>query len=77
MKSINIRNIEDTDLEALKRLATVHHRSLQGELLLVLKKAALTAPPRETSASEILLKTVRIGESGTWSREEMYDENGR
>jgi plasmid stability protein len=47
MKSIHIRNVDSQDIESLKRLAARHNRSLQGELLVILRNAALKAPPEQ------------------------------
>jgi plasmid stability protein len=80
MKSIHIRNIDSRDIESLKRLAARHNRSLQGELLVILRNAALMAPPEQ---NKINLKTVKIGGvgsgsgTGNWSREDIYNDDGR
>ena len=76
MKSILIRNLQPDTLAALKRLATSHRRSLQGELLTILDKAARQAPP-ESEEEELPWITVDTGGSSTWPREEMYDDGGR
>ena len=76
MKSILIRAIDEDTLAALKRRARYHHRSLQGELLTILDRAARQAPP-EPAGGEIPWKTVETGRSSVWSREEMYDDRGR
>ncbi len=77
MKSIHIRDIEDSELEALKRLAERHNRSLQRELHVILHKASLMAPPREISDGFRLPYTVNIGGESDWSREEIYGDEGR
>ena len=75
MSSIHIRQVEPATLAALKRLARIHHRSLQGELRAILDRAAQLAP--EEDREGIHLVTVRTGQTATWSREEIYGSDGR
>ncbi len=75
MKSIHIRDVNPETLKQLKRLADLHHRSLQGELRAILDRAAQLAP--EPSSRAIQLHITRSGGDGTWSREEIYDDTGR
>lgn len=76
MKSLHIRNVDPNILAALKRLAKSHHRSLQGELHTILERAARTAPPEQLEAiSWITVETGRA--TSTWSRNEIYDDDGR
>ena len=76
MKSVHIRDIEEATLAALKRLAKCHRRSLQGELHAILDRAARTAPPEEEAGLDLI--TVETGSrSPTWSRSEIYDDQGR
>ena len=60
----------------MKRLARSHHRSLQGELRVILERAARMAPS-EGATTEFKLVTVRTGFTGSWSREEIYGGDGR
>ena len=76
MKSIHIRAIHPATLAALKRLARIHHRSLQGELLTILEQAARLAPP-ESEEEEPSWITVETGGVSTWPRSELYDDQGR
>lgn len=76
MKAVHIRDIEPTTLNALKRLARSHHRSLQGELHVVLEQAARLAPG-ETERGGLSLVTVKTGRKSMWRREEMYGDQGR
>jgi len=76
MKSIHIRNIDSNIVDSLKRLATMHHRSLQGELRSILAQAAHMAPPEETEEA-FSLNTVKTKSTGTWTREELYGDQGR
>lgn len=74
MSSLYIRDVPGPVLEALKRLAQAHHRSLQGELLVLLERAAQEAPP----ASDALpLIPGRSACGGTWRREDLYEDAGR
>ncbi len=75
MKSIHIRDIEPEVLAALKRLAQSHHRSLQGELRAILEREARLAP--KAANDEFSLHTVASGTTGTWSRDDIYDDQGR
>lgn len=43
MAQVLIRNLDDEDLNGLKQLAQEHHRSLEGEIRLILKEAARRA----------------------------------
>ena len=76
MKSLHIRDIPEGTLDALKRLAKGHHRSLQGELHAILEHAARSAPPPRPETLEWITVTTGISES-TWSRNEIYDADGR
>lgn len=65
-----MRNVPEEVLAALRERAARHGRSMQQELLLVLKKAAAEAPaPGQHRA--IPLITVRAGTRGSWRREEI------
>jgi len=73
MKSVHIRNISPETLEALKRLAALHRRSLQGELLAILEQAAGLAPPPRPQPLE--LHFVDTGRPETLRRSEIYDDH--
>ncbi len=76
MHSILIRNVPPTTLRALKRLARSHHRSLQGELRMILEKAAALSPA-DDNAQPLELVTVKTKGPTSWSREEIYGDDGR
>ena len=76
MSSIHIRDVHPATLDALKRLARSHHRSLQGELRVILDRAALLAPPDE-NARTLDLVTVSTGHDTSWNRDEIYGPEGR
>lgn len=73
VKSIHIRNIRPETLEALKRLAAAHHRSLQGELMVILERAARLAPP--TPWQPLELNFAESGRKRSMSRDELYDDH--
>lgn len=72
MKSLHIRNVPTGTLAALKRLADSHHRSLQGELLVILERAARLAPPEEEP--KLQLHFVHTGHSEAMTRGEIYED---
>jgi hypothetical protein len=76
MKAIHIREVSPVVLNSLKRLAEVHHRSLQAELHVILEQAARLAPTDEDD-QELQLTTVATGKTSSWRREDMYAEDGR
>jgi plasmid stability protein len=76
MSAIHIRDIEAGTLDALKRLARSHRRSLQGELHVILEHAArLASGPGKPE--RLRLVTVKAGGGSAWRREEIYDPKGR
>jgi len=81
MKSLHIRDIDETTLDGLKKRAARHRRSLQKEVQWLLEQAALMAPnaPLENEAPKLNLHTVhRNGNSTTrWNRESIYQDDGR
>ena len=76
MNSILVRNVPPATVRALKRLARSHHRSLQGELRVILDRAAQLAPAGDNAGS-LKLVTVKTKGSTSWSREEIYGDDGR
>ena len=76
MTSIHIRDVAPETLQALKRLARSHHRSLQGELHAILERAAKMAPP-DSEVRALNLVTVNTGHTTSWSRDEIYGPGGR
>ncbi len=76
MPGIHVRNVPPETLEALKLRAAAHYRSLQGEIRTILDRAAKAAPPRE-GYPPIRLHQVEVGGSRSWSREEIYGDEGR
>ncbi len=76
MPGLNVRDLSVDVLRALKRRARAHHRSVQGEVHAILEEAARSAPP-EGGYGPIVLRFVDLGGDSAWTREEMYDDNGR
>lgn len=76
MSAVHVRDIPPELLEALKRRAKAHRRSLQMELLEILSRAALEAPA-ERPLPPIRLHMSRARGSGTWRREDAYGDQAR
>lgn len=77
MVAFNIRNVPEPVATALRERASRHGHSLQQELLLILESAAAEPASGVASPPSIQLKTVRTGGTSTWSREEIYGDEGR
>lgn len=76
MKALHIRDISEQTLSALKRLAALHHRSLQGELHYIIERA-VEQDKEDMLGEAIQLYTVNSGVQSKWSRNDMYDDSGR
>ncbi|HJN43063.1 MAG: Arc family DNA-binding protein [Vicinamibacterales bacterium] len=76
MPGIHVRDLPKETVAALKRRAEAHHRSVQGEIRAILAEAARASPPDEGYAP-ILLTHVEVGNERTWSREDIYGDDGR
>lgn len=74
MKSIHIRGVSESTLLGLKRRAARHRRSLQKEVQFLLEEAAQM---QTETTGELKLHLVETGNSGTWSREDIYGNEGR
>ncbi len=61
---------------ALKRLAQIHKRSLQGELHALLEWAVKLSPS-SGKENTLSLVTVRTPGTSSWPREEIYGNQGR
>lgn len=73
MKSIHVRDIDPGVLSRLQTLARLHHRSVQGEIRAILAEAARRAP-QEHESDHLNLVTVETGATGSFRREELYDD---
>ena len=80
MKSLHIRNLDDEVLFGLKKRAQRHHRSVQKEVQVLLRDAAEMIrfdPDSEGSPLQKLNVVETTREENSWSREEMYSDEGR
>ena len=76
MAAVHIRDIPTQVLEVLKRRAHRHQRSLQGELRHILTTVAQEEPSAEPSPP-LQLHFSESRPQITWSREEIYGDDGR
>jgi plasmid stability protein len=77
MPAIQIRDVPAEVIAALKRRASRNERSLEGELRYLLAKIAREEPP-STPLPPLQLKLSQAPSSTTtWSREEIYGDDGR
>jgi plasmid stability protein len=76
MGAIHIRDLSKETIEALKRRARRNHRSLQQELKRILSEIGQEEPPAER-LPPIDLHLSEAGGNSTWSREEIYRDDGR
>lgn len=64
MTQLLVRNLDNITLETLKQRAKLHHRSLQGEILFILKEVAHASEHHQTSGSPDVLKKIIGGWQG-------------
>jgi antitoxin FitA len=57
--SLSIKNVPDEMVKRLKERAERHHRSLQGELMVILEQAVATPGP--LSPDDVLTKVQQLG----------------
>ena len=76
MPSVHLRDVPKPVLDALKRRAKAHHRSLQGELHAIIEEAAFSAPPAE-GYRPLRLHLSASQSQAPWVREDLYDDRGR
>ena len=77
MVAFNVRNVPAPVASALRERANRHGHSLQQELLQILEAAAAEPVIDGDVPPPISLHTVRTGGTSTWSRESIYDDDGR
>lgn len=77
MAALHIRNVDDAVVEALKRRAAANHRSLEGELRLVVEEAAFGPSRKRPARRKLELHTVSVGSKSKYSRDEIYGEDER
>ena len=78
MPAIHIRNITEGTLSRLKKSAEYNKRSLQGEVLFLLERAAEVVP-HKAYPEPLELFTISSPEVShqAWNREEIYGTDGR
>jgi len=76
MPAIHVRDVPDDVLDALKRRAKRHERSLQKELRHLLSTIAREEPPGKP-LPPIELKLSSASPTTSWRREEIYGDHGR
>ncbi len=77
MVAFNVRNVPGPVASALRERAIRPGHSPQHELLLILEAAAAEPVTDPAPPPPIRLHTVRSGTASTWSRESVYDDDGR
>ena len=76
MPAIHVRDVPEEILDALKRRAERNHRSLQKELQHILASVVRDSPHLE-DLPPLKLHFSNASSTSGWSREEIYDDDGR
>lgn len=76
MPAIHVRDVPEEVLDALKRRAKRHERSLQKELRHLLAQIAREEPPGEP-LPPIELRMSSASPTSSWRRDEIYEDDGR
>lgn len=76
MSAVHVRDVPPEVLAALKRRARRHHRSLQGELRELLSEVA-REERRTDPQPPLALRLSSAAPTTSWSREEIYGDDGR
>lgn len=76
MPAIHVRDVPEPVVIALRERASSRGRSMQEEIRQILQEAA-TAPTPRSAPEPLRLTTVRTAGTSTWSREEIYGDDGR
>ncbi len=82
MSAIHIRDLDEALLAALKARAAANHRSLTGEVKAILSEATSSERPPSSGPTvlhrrRLQLQTVQVGGAATFSREELYEDDGQ
>jgi plasmid stability protein len=77
MVAFNVRNVPAPVAAALRERARRHGRSLQQELLAIFESAAEEPASGPESLPPLQLTTVNGGGSSSWSRDDIYGDDGR
>jgi hypothetical protein len=75
--AFTVRHVPGPMASALRERASKHGHSLQQELLLILEAAAAEPVTDLAPPPPIRLNTVRSGATSAWSRESIYEDDGR
>lgn len=76
MPALHVRDVPESVMAALRERAQRHGVSMQDEIRRILARVA--AEPRVGEpVTPLQLITVRAGGTATWSREEIYGDDGR
>jgi plasmid stability protein len=77
MAALHIRDLDDSVVSRLKERAARHNRSLQREVKTILEKAVAPPTGRRAGRTKLKLHTVHIASGATYSRDEIYGDEGR
>ncbi len=77
MPRIHAGNLPPGTLDAVKRRTAARTRSRENDIPPVVARAASEAPPRAGCCPPIRLQQVEVGSVRSWSREELYGDDGR
>jgi|HubBroStandDraft_6_1064221.scaffolds.fasta_scaffold2201967_2 plasmid stability protein len=59
--NLSIKNAPDDVVERLRERARLHHRSLQGELMVIIEEAVTPKPPSRLSVDEYRVRIRALG----------------
>jgi plasmid stability protein len=76
MGAIHVRNVPESVIAALRERAAKRGHSMQQELLGILE-AAVATPLEAEAPPPIRLIKVKTDGTSTWSRDEIYGDEGR
>lgn len=78
MPAIHVRDVDDAVVAALKERAARNHRSLQGEIRVILEEVVRgTSRTARAGKQGLRIKTVRIGSPVKYSRDIIYEDDTR
>jgi plasmid stability protein len=79
MPSVLIRNLDDDTVERLKERARQNRRSLQGEAKSILESAVRPSKTRgkRRRRQPLEIHVVNVASRATYSRDEIYGDDGR
>lgn len=79
MPSLLVRQLDDATIALLKERARKSNRSLQGEVKTILEEAVLPERSRKNRGRrrQLRIHVVSVPTRATYSREEIYGDEGR